>query len=363
MPYLIDSHEDFSYNMLNFGRDYRRSVEETRRLESTTSIPQWNGQTLLGAAEYQQGQVRIIFSTLFLSPRDQNTPAWEPLSYPDFSTFRKLTHDQIDAYERLWDQSPELFAPVRHKRELHRVLNTWEQTNTPSLPHPTGMVMLIEGAEGISNPAELEEYWHRGVRMIGLVWGGGRLCGGTRNPGKFTSEGLAFLDVMAEYGFTLDISHMSEESALEALDRYEGPVAATHANARALLRTDPRQRHLSDIVIRQLVERDGVMGVIPFNHFLNPDWSPSDPRESIRLEHLAAHIDHVCQLAGNSHHVGIGTDFDGGFGYPAVPLEINTIADLQKLDPILQQRGYSPEDVQNILGANWLQHLERTLPA
>ena len=171
MPYLIDSHEDFSYNMLNFGRDYRRSVEETRRLESTTSIPQWNGQTLLGAAEYQQGQVRIIFSTLFLSPRDQNTPAWEPLSYPDFSTFRKLTHDQIDAYERLWDQSPELFVPVRHKRELHRVLNTWEQTNTPSLPHPTGMVMLIEGAEGISNPAELEEYWHRGVRMIGLEIG------------------------------------------------------------------------------------------------------------------------------------------------------------------------------------------------
>jgi len=78
---------------------------------------------------------------------------------------------------------------------------------------------------------------------------------------------------------------------------------------------------------------------------------------------LAAHIDHVCQLAGNARHVALGTDFDGGFGYPAVPLELNTIADLQKIGPLLRDKGYQEDDIQAILHDNWLRILERTLPA
>ena len=70
---------------------------------------------------------------------------------------------------------------------------------------------------------------------------------------------------------TLDISHMTEASALQALDRYEGPVIATHANARALIKGVQGERHLTDLTIRRLIERDGVMGVLPFNRFLRPE--------------------------------------------------------------------------------------------
>ncbi len=70
--------------------------------------------------------------------------------------------------------------------------------------------------------------------------------------------------------------------------------------------------------------------------FLKAGWKKGDPREAITLETLAAHVDHICQMAGDARHVGLGSDFDGGFGLNSVPAGIDTIADLQKLGPILE---------------------------
>jgi membrane dipeptidase len=67
-------------------------------------------------------------------------------------------------------------------------------------------------------------------------------------------------------------------------------------------------------------------------------------------------------LAGDAKHVGIGTDFDGGFGLQSVPAEINTIADLQKLVPLLGKRGYTRNEITAIMGENWLSLLKETLP-
>jgi membrane dipeptidase len=77
---------------------------------------------------------------------------------------------------------------------------------------------------------------------------------------------------------------------------------------------------------------------------------------------MVAHLDHVCQLTGNAHHVGIGSDLDGGFGRDETPTELETIADLLKLSAALRGAGYSEEDVRNIMGGNWLRFLERVLP-
>jgi len=64
-------------------------------------------------------------------------------------------------------------------------------------------------------------------------------------------------------------------------------------------------------------------------------------------------IDHICQLAGNYRHVAIGTDLDGGYGREQTPCDLDTIADLQKLSPLLAERGYSSEDIAAILHGNW----------
>ena len=105
-----------------------------------------------------------------------------------------------------------------------------------------------------------------------------------------------------------------------------------------------------------------MIGVVPFNKFLKAGWTQGDPREQVSLAHLAAQIDYICQMAGNARHVGLGSDFDGGFGLQAVPAEIDTIADLQKLAPLLASMGYSQADIAGILGENWIAHLEKSLP-
>jgi membrane dipeptidase len=133
----------------------------------------------------------------------------------------------------------------------------------------------------------------------------------------------------------------------------------------ALLPNFPNNRHFSDTVLRGIIEREGVIGIVPFNAFLKTGWNrkSGSRRDEVPLDVVAAHIDHICQLAGDATHAGIGSDFDGGFGVQSVPPEIDTIADLQKLAPLLVNRGYSEADVANILGLNWLNYLQKNLPS
>jgi membrane dipeptidase len=365
MPFIIDAHEDLAYNILNFGRDYRRAAEETRQLEAGTPIPeQAEGQALIGWPNYQRGQVAVVFGTLFLSPKKYSHDAWEKQAYASPQEARKLHSAQIDVYERLCEGDPDKFQLVRNRAELSNVLKLWQDTPAayPQVTHPVGIVMLMEGAEGVANPGNLEEWWERGVRLIGPVWAGGRYFGGTKEPGQMTSEGRDLLSKMAELGFILDLSHMSEESVLQALDFYPGTVIASHANCKALLKDFPTQRHFTDQAIQRLVERGGVMGVVLFNVFLSLEWKMNHRREEVTLDLVVAQIDHICQIAGDARHVAIGTDFDGGYGWPAVPLEIDTIADLQKLAPKLAQRGYNQADIAAIFGTNWQHMLEGSLP-
>jgi membrane dipeptidase len=220
----------------------------------------------------------------------------------------------------------------------------------------------MEGAEGVREPSELEAWWQRGVRLIGPAWVGTRFCGGTREPGPLTPEGFALLESMAQFGMILDISHMDEQAVLQAFDVYPGPLAATHSNPLALLKDSDTNRFLSDLVLQGLIDRDGVVGIPPYNKFLRWEWEPRHGRDSISLDLVVDHIDYVCQLAGDASHVGIGTDFDGGFGLQSVPGEIDSIADLQKLIPLLKKRGYTVDDTAAIMGDNWLNKIRETLP-
>jgi membrane dipeptidase len=180
-----------------------------------------------------------------------------------------------------------------------------------------------------------------------------------------THEGRELIAAMADFNFVLDLSHMDEAAARESLDRYEGPVMATHANCAALLRGAETNRHLSDRIIEGLIERDGVIGLVPFNAFLKVGWQrkTGSRREEVSLDALIAHIDHICQIAGDSLHAGIGSDFDGGFGLQSIPSEMDSIADLQLIASGLKSRGYHELDIENILGGNWLRFLRRNLPS
>jgi membrane dipeptidase len=375
---MIDAHEDLAYNILTYGRDYVQSALVTRKLEAGSEAPLRNGDSLLGWPEYQKGKIAVVFGTLFVSPGQRQSEPWETQVYHDIAEANRLYRGQVDAYHRLTGDHPDKFRLVLRRSDLQEVLGAWknaadiepQETPAPESAEsdqaikpglPVGLVILMEGAEGVRHPSELEEWWEMGVRIIGPAWAGTRFCGGTRQPGPLTPEGYALLEGMASVGFGLDLSHMDEAAVMQALDAYPGTILASHANAWALLRNDSN-RHLSDRVIRGLVERGGVMGIVPFNVFLKDGWRSGDPRSEVSLAQVVAQIDHVCQLAGSARHTALGSDFEGGFGLQSVPAEIDTIADLRKLIPLLAEKGYSDDDICGILSGNWLRMLQRILP-
>jgi len=363
MTYLIvDAHEDLAWNTLTFGRDYTRSAFETRRLEAGGPAPHHNGDTLLGWPEYQQGRVALVFSTLFVSPLKRAMGEWDTQAYTTFDEARKRTLTQLGVYRRLTDELPDHFRLVRSRADLEQQLARWRKPAPEGSGHPVGLVLLLENAEGIRDPAELPEWWEAGLRIIGPAWAGTRFCGGTREPGPLTKDGQSLLEAMADIGFTLDLSHMDRQAALQALDRYPKAIIASHANPLARLPGSESNRHLSDDVIDGIFERQGVIGVVPYNGFLKHGWTIKDGRQAVPLQVLADCIDYYCQRAGDALHVGIGSDFDGGFGLQSVPDGIDSVADLQKLAPILEERGYASTDIAALFGGNWIDLLQRSLP-
>lgn len=360
MTFIIDAHQDIAYNSLTFSRNFRLSAQAIREKEKDTPIPAQNGgEATLGWEDYQRGKIAVIFSTIFLTPRKYNGGAFETQTYASPKEARPLLMKQMDLY-REWSDDGRYYQLIQNQADLARVLQPWQE-NEPG-NHPVGLILLLEGAEGLGDPSELEEYYAMGLRIVGPVWSGIRYMGGTDEDRPFDTEGRKLLEVMSDLNLPMDISHMREHAALTAMDHYEGLVLAGHAACRAINKVQTGERQLTDLTIRRLIEHGGVMGILPYNSFLVTDWNPSLPRESVTINDIILHIDHVCQLAGDSKHAAIGSDFDGGFGFPQIPLEMDTVADLQKIKPALAERGYSDVDITNIFNQNWLDLLERSLP-
>ncbi len=120
-------------------------------------------------------------------------------------------------------------------------------------------------------------------------------------------------------------------------------------------------RQFSDEMITELIRRKAVVGLALDAWMMVPDWirGESDPvKRDVTLDIMVSNIDHICQLAGNSLHVGIGSDLDGGYGTEQCPHDLDTIADLQKLPGLLRARGYTSEDIQNIMYLNFVRFLQ-----
>ncbi len=350
---IVDAHEDVAWNALALGRDVRRSALETRRLEEETDVSRRYGLCMVGLPEWLAGGVAVVFGTIFVAPARRGSR--EPHTYVTAEEAHTLGQAQLDFYHRLADEDDRV-ALIGNRAHLDGVLARWE-SGVPQV----GIVPLMEGADPIREPAEAEAWFERGVRLVGLSWAAGsRYAGGNAVPGRLTDAGRELLDVMADLGLVLDVSHLAEESLFEAIDRFEGRTVATHANPRARV---PGSRQLSDEMIRRLAERDGVIGIVPYNPFLCPGWTKGGAKDAVTVADVAAAVDHVCQVVGDAAHVGLGSDFDGVFGAESTPAGLDTVADLARIGPALGELGYSEEDIATVLGGNWLRVLRAALPA
>src|SRR5690606_21852084 len=245
---------------------------------------------------------------------------------------------------------------------LEHHLKLWADEQIANSKKPIGYIPSLECAESLVNLDYLYRAIDEGLCSLCLShFGPGRYADGTKTSGQIHLEGLALLKVMGELNMILDVTHLTDDGFEQALDVYEGPIWASHHNVRAIV---PNQRQLTDGQIKKLVSRDAVIGGMLDCWAMDIRFidTVSDPWQlDIRLEHLVDHWDHICQLAGNAHHIGIGSDLDGIFGTEQSPWDMDSIADLQKFDYLLSKRGYKEEDIDNIFSGNWLRFLRSAL--
>lgn len=344
--FIVDAHLDLAYNALKYNRDLKATVEAVREKEANRNHP--NGTAMVTLPSLQAAGVGIVFSTIFVEPaRGKKGTYTDDLIYRDAEEAFISGQAQLDYYHRLADEV-ETIRLIGDLADLDAVVASHQEGQEPLL----GLVPILEGADPIREPAEAELWYERGLRVIGLAWDDTRYSAGAwRGIGGLTKEGSLLLEIMADLGFILDLTHMAEEAIFQALDSYEGVIVATHSNARALV---SGQRQLSDLQIKRIAARDGVIGIVLFNGFLKEGYNKGDPKSTVTTENIVSHIDHICQCVGDAAHVGIGSDFDGGFGVEASPEGIETHSDLRLLSLALEENGYSKYDIAAIMGGNWL---------
>ncbi|HET9224394.1 MAG TPA: membrane dipeptidase [Roseiflexaceae bacterium] len=376
---IVDAHLDLSWNALQWGRDLTRSVYTIRTQENTTP-GKGRGLGTVAYPEMRQGRVALSIATVLARSTGQPVPN---IDYATPAQSYGIAQGQL-AYYRALERSGEIRV-VADLAGLDSHMAEWEAwereqgtgdrgqgTEEAQALHrssfivdrsfpPLGLVISMEGADPILAPDQLEEWWDAGLRLLGIThYGPGRYAGGTATELGLTELGPPLLAEMQRLGVVLDLTHCSDQAFWQALERYSGPVIASHNNCRALV---PHQRQFSDDQLRVIVERDGVIGAALDTWMVKPGWRigehPHPANPTVTLADVADHIDHVCQLAGNSRHAAIGSDLDGGFGREQSPQDLDTIADLQKLAGLLAARGYAEGDIAAIMHGNWLRLLRR----
>jgi membrane dipeptidase len=344
---IVDAHQDIAWNKLALNRDLLESVAAKRSREGAVPA-HGEGSATVGLPDLIQGNVRLVFATLYVAAARPDRSGWGK-TYSTPQEAHDQAMEQFAYYTSLLQDSR--VKLVTKLGELDQVVNG----NEPRI----GMVLLMEGADPIVTPAQTGDWFRTGVRIVGPAWSQTRYSGGTRAPGGLTALGRELMPEMERVGMILDTSHMAEQSFFEALDLFHGTVIASHSNCRAFVNTD---RQLSDEMIRALIGRDAVIGSVFYNRFVKENWEPFATKQAVALADVAKHMQRICDIAGDSLHVGIGTDFDGGFGMESTPKEIDTVADLAKLAEALSSH-FSDTDIANILGENWIRLLRRALPA
>jgi membrane dipeptidase len=254
---------------------------------------------------------------------------------------KTVARRQLACYDELLFRFEERLFRVESRGDL----------SLPKAGGPIGVVHLMEGADPLDSPGDLAAYADQGVRFVGLAWNTpNRWSGGTEDDGGVTDAGRELLAAMAEEGMVPDLSHLNPKAFDEVMAATPGLVVASHSNAHALM---PHRRNLTDAQLRAIAARGGVVGVMLYGPVL------TEGRATI--EHVVHHIEHIAEIAGIAH-VGVGSDLDGGFTTDMAPDGIASAADIPRLGEALRRRGWAEEDVDAVMGRNWLRAVEQALP-
>ncbi|HEU5315428.1 MAG TPA: membrane dipeptidase [Chloroflexota bacterium] len=365
----FDLHLDLAMNALWYDRDLKLPLEEARAAEQGMAgvargggvgpPAKASGKGTVTLPEMRRGHVGLCVATVLA--RVRRGEGGHGTGYRTHEITYGVTQGMLAYYRELELQGE--MRMVRTGAEMRRASDEWEAAlaGESAGKTPVCFVLGTEGADCVVEPAQLERWWDDGLRAVSLVhYGVSKYAHGTGADGPLTEDGRELLRVMDELGAILDITHQSDTSFWESLERFRGPVFASHQNCRAIVAGG---RQFSDEQLKALIERDAIVGPALDNWMLYPGYVRNEtPRELIHLSDYVEHVDRICQLAGNARHVAIGSDLDGGYGYEQTPEDLLSIADLQKVPALLRAKGYSDGDVRAFMSANAVRFFEAALP-
>ena len=326
MRRLIDGHLDLSWNALSWGRDVTLGLDELNQREAGMTDHPARGRATTTLPEMRRAGIAVCQATLLAraKPRLRRPEGHDRLSldYANQEIASAMARGQLAYYELLERRG--LLRMIRSAAELER---HWEGWAVDGHSEPIGYILAMEGADPIVEPSQAVEWWNLGLRSVNLAhYGESRYAVGTGDDGPLTPEGVQLLKEFEQLGMILDATHLSDTSFFQALDVFGGPVLASHNNCRTLVAGG---RQFSDEQIRLLIQRDAVIGAALDAWMLAPGWIKGQTsREVVRLDAVADHLDHLCQLAGDGRHAAIGSDLDGGFGTEQTPVGMDRISDL-----------------------------------
>jgi membrane dipeptidase len=351
--FIIDAHLDLAMNAMEWNRNLRLPVQDIRRREKGMSDKPDRGNGTVSLPALREGKVGLVVATQiarFVAP-DNPMRGWHSPEQAWAQTQAQL------AWYRAMEEAGEM-TQVSDLATLEKHLQIWNDESITN--KPIGYILSLEGADSLITLQHLERAYAYGLRAVGPAhYGPGRYANGTDSSGGLNAQGKELLKEMERLNIILDATHLCDDAFRDAMDHFNGAVWASHNNCRALVN---HNRQFSDEQIKELVNRGAVIGAAMDAWMIVPNWvrGESTPVSTqCGLETLINHIDHICQLAGNTLHVGIGSDLDGAFGKEQCPHDLDTITDLQKFIPLFSQRGYSLEDIANIMHGNWLRFLRK----
>jgi membrane dipeptidase len=349
---VVDTHNDITTPMTNDDYDlggnppypYRTSIDRMKK-----------------------GGLSAIFFSLYIKP-------W----YVQHGGAARRTLDMIDSVYR---------AVERHPNDL-MIATSAADIRRAKAQNKIASLMGIEGGHAIENSLPtLREFYRLGVRYMTLTWNNTNDWAdarGDKTHNGLTDFGKEVVREMNRLGMLVDISHVSDKTMSDALDVSKAPVIASHSSARALSNV---ARNIPDDLLKRIAKNGGVVQVNFYSLFVDQKTvSPqsdergnrlkdqqealsvkyaNDPErlseESDKLEaanplpplpisKLIDHIDHIVKVAGIDH-VGLGPDFDGANDFPEGARDESM---LPNITYELLKRGYSEQDIDKILGGNFL---------
>lgn len=354
----FDAHLDLAYLAVN-GRDMLAPAH--------AEMPPAPHPSCVTLPALHSGGVRFCLGTIFTEPGGDESKWAEAYPVGDVERAHVVGRAQLEVYLTWRDRgliALDRFAALRAQAGVGEVRGGMGVAEVVGLSVPALLArvpkkpelsvgILMENADPIREPDELSWWKERGVVAIGLAWAkSSRYAGGNSTQEGLSDLGLALVREMDRLKIVHDASHLSDRAFSDVCEATPRRIIASHSNCRAIV--DPsgaNQRHLTDKQIREIVARDGVVGLNLYSKFLTPGLVESG-RSTI--DQALAHVERICEIAGSCRHVGLGSDMDGGFASDRMPLGIDSPSGLERLAEGLSARNWGDSDVLAFVCGNWM---------